>query len=831
MICMCVRADPKNVEDGIVEFNSNFLRGSNGTDLSRFEEGSSVTPGDYRLDIFVNESFVGRQDVKLTTDKNSRLAEICFKETAAKQLGLDVAKLPNQELVENVLKSGCVDFRLLNAELKVNVDMAAMSASLVIPSAYLGRIVRGYIDPKDWEEGVNAGFLDYGFNAYRTSLSGEGTSNRFFAGLNSGVNINGWRVRHSGSYNKDEESSQGDSYDAINTYAQHDITSLRAQATIGEYFTPGDSFDSMPFTGLQFASDERMLPESQRGFAPEIRGTAETNAQVTVLQQGNVIYKTTVAPGAFLIDDLYSTGYAGDLDVVVTEADGREKRYTVPYASVNQLLRPGASRFSLTMGQYRDEFLGDVPNFAQATYRRGVTNDITIYTGGIVAEKYLSALSGAAFSTPYGAVAADITYSRAADISTEGDDAGTMAGQSYRLSYSNVLDYTRTNFAIAAYRFSSEEYLSFGDFAQLAGSDEGENNIFRERNRFQVNISQPVRDFGSVYMSGIREDYWDRNENSTTYQAGFSRSLGWGSLSVSASRTKDDEEGYSTEYFVTLSIPLDFGSPSAHLSTSLNYEDGSNNSLQTSLSGVGGDHDEFDYNLYSGTSLSNEERTNAYGGSLNYTSPAVITGLGVSQSSEYKQWSASVRGTAVADYDGFVFTSSQGETMAIIEAKGAEGAEVGYSKKNRLDSEGRAVVVGLTPYRSNEIRIDPKGTSEDVELKYNSQSVAPRHGAIVKLEYETVTGKPVLLRVQSKNGSIPFGADVLDRQGNSVAMVGQHGLVYLRETEETNYLTVRWGGLSEESCYITVPEIDLEQYDGFQQIPVECLAKVRGEHG
>ncbi|XLM21608.1 fimbria/pilus outer membrane usher protein, partial [Chromobacterium piscinae] len=62
---------------------------------------------------------------------------------------------------------------------------------------------------------------------------------------------------------------------------------------------------------------------SLQGYAPVVRGVAETNAKVSVRQNGNVIYENVVPPGEFSIDDLYNTGFSGDLEVTVTEADGR----------------------------------------------------------------------------------------------------------------------------------------------------------------------------------------------------------------------------------------------------------------------------------------------------------------------------------------------------------------------------------------------------------------------------------------------------------------------------------------------------------------------------
>ncbi|WP_251274134.1 fimbria/pilus outer membrane usher protein, partial [Enterobacter hormaechei] len=87
---------------------------------------------------------------------------------------------------------------------------------------------------------------------------------------------------------------------------------------------------------------------SLRGYAPEIRGMARTNAKVTVRQNSAIIYETTVSPGEFVINDLYPTGFGGDLTVTVREADGNENFFLVPYTAMPQLIRPGSYRYSFT---------------------------------------------------------------------------------------------------------------------------------------------------------------------------------------------------------------------------------------------------------------------------------------------------------------------------------------------------------------------------------------------------------------------------------------------------------------------------------------------------
>lgn len=73
-----------------------------------------------------------------------------------------------------------------------------------------------------------------------------------------------------------------------------------------------------------------MLPDSMKGFAPTIRGIAKSHAQVTIRQNGYVIYQSYVPPGAFAINDLFPTSSSGDLMVEVKEADGSINSYPCP---------------------------------------------------------------------------------------------------------------------------------------------------------------------------------------------------------------------------------------------------------------------------------------------------------------------------------------------------------------------------------------------------------------------------------------------------------------------------------------------------------------------
>lgn len=56
----------------------------------------------------------------------------------------------------------------------------------------------------------------------------------------------------------------------------------------------GDIFDSVGYRGVDFSSDERILPSSMLGYAPQIRGMAKTNAKIEIWQKDQLIYQSSV---------------------------------------------------------------------------------------------------------------------------------------------------------------------------------------------------------------------------------------------------------------------------------------------------------------------------------------------------------------------------------------------------------------------------------------------------------------------------------------------------------------------------------------------------------
>lgn len=809
---------------GAVEFDTTFLRVDSGSDFDarRFSRGNMVSPGIYSVDIIVNGNRVKRDEVRFVTAREGENATPCLTRTMLESAGFDFSGLTTERGQDSgeMPADACIDLRALVPETSIDFDFSEQKLVLSIPQRYMRASARGYVSPELWDRGVNAGFLSYNANTYRTRAGGE-QSTQNYLGLNAGVNVGGWYFRHQSSLTA--STGQATQFDNIATFVQHDITRMRAQAVIGDAQTTGDVFDSVAFRGVQIATDDRMLPESLRGFAPVVRGTADSNALVTVRQNGLIIYETSVTPGPFEIRDLYATGSGGNLDVTVTEADGRARRFTVPYASVAQSLRPGTTRFAVTAGQLRDDSLFTKPAFAQFTLQRGLTNLVTLYGGAIASEGYAAVNVGAALNTKYGAFASDITAAR-----TQIPGKQAMQGKSLHIGYAKFVDPTGTNLSLGAYRYSDSSYLSFADAARLRdAARDGGNPADRNRGRVQLTIDQRLGKHGSVFATASSQSYWNRPGNDTFYQAGYSNSFKYGTYSVTAGRTQNSDGTMSNQFMVSTTIPLGRSQHAPQLTTNLNMNGGATN-IQANVGGTAGERNQYSYNAYgSMAQLPGASMSSNVGVSGAWRAPHAQVSASASGGAGSSQVSTGVSGSIVAHPGGVTFSQTVGDTFGIVEAKGAEGAGVSGATGVKIDSHGYAVVPYLTPYSMNNVDVDPRGSSLDTELQSTSEQVAPRSGSIVMLKYKTVTGRAALIRAPRLAGdALPFGAEVSDGAGHVVGVVAQDSRIFARGIEDKGTLVVKWGDRANEQCSIAyaLPEKSDKAMAGYASVESHCIA-------
>jgi outer membrane usher protein len=821
---ICPAADSASTE---VEFNPAFLQGGSKVDVSRFSRGNPVLPGDYAVDLQVNGKWVGRASVRFIAQPNSDIALPCLDRALIDRIGLDFEKLSASAQTElrKTLSDGCVDLKAMLPESTVSFDMSQLRLDITVPQASLLRKPRGYVGPEFWDSGVTSATLGYNFNAYRDATSYFDTTDGHLD-LATGINFGSWHLRQRSSI--DVSSVGPTTFQNVATYLAHDIPAIRSDLTLGDSFTDGAVFDSFGFRGVSLASDDQMLPDSQLQYAPVVHGIAQTNARVVITQNGNTILETTVSPGAFEIDDLYATGYGGDLHVTVYEADGTQNSFTVPYASVVQLLRPGVWRYSLTAGEVEQPSLSGTERFVQGTLQHGFNNFLTGYTGALGAQHYRAGLLGVALNTELGALAVDLTEAEATL-----SDAYSSSGESLRISYSKLVHQTQTSFVVSTYRYSSSGYYSFSD-AQSAEAAVAANfspdTVERARSQWQINVNQtlPGR-WGNFYLTASVLDYWDSPGTTTEFQSGYTNHVRIGgarlSYSISAARQKNILTGNPDNRLqANFSLPLG-GSPHAPMvSTSFDRDttgDVRTRGAQESINGTWGVNNQLSYSA-SATQSSGDD---SYSASAQYTGSDATVSASVSEGSGFSQQSLGATGGLVVHPGGITLANQMTDTIGVVQAIGAEGARVTNSIGTTINSSGYAVLPFLMPYRLNNVNIDPGDTvSPDVEFKSTSESVAPRLNSVVMIRFQTVGGRAILITAHLPDGSVvPFGASVYDAQGSEVGLTGQDGGIYLRGIAETGMLTARWGDAPDQKCSFNYKLPAKKKGDGpFVRIDASC---------
>jgi len=797
-------------------FDDNLLRGNPlglGA-LSRFNKINSFEPGQYQVDLYLNDRFIRHTEMTFVPENGETSA--CYHPDT-----LLAAGVKKEALAQPVMHGECLDLNATLPGSSSHMDFSQLRLNLSVAQKWVTVLPRGYVDPRNLDSGNSIGFLNYNANQYHVDAlngSGQRRVDSAYVSLNGGVNLGLWRLRQDGALRSD---SRGNRWESNRRYVQRALPQLRSELTAGETYTGGQFFSSLGYRGLALSTDDRMLPDSLRGYAPVVRGIAKTNARVTVYQNNRAIYQTTVPAGAFQIDDLSATNYGGDLTVEIKEADGSVSSFRIPFASVPDSLRPGLNRYALAAGRVRDT--GNNEPFAELTFQRGISNPFTLNSGLRVAQGYQAGMLGGVFTHYIGAFGLDTTFS-SADLPGGEHQNGWMM----RASYSRSFQPLGTTFTLAGYRYSTEGYRDLNDVLALRAQGNGQaSTTYLQRSRLEVSLNQSLQDYGSVYLSASSQDYRDDRPRDTQMQFGYSTVV-WNNVSLNLSVTRqrtstsvnsaqmsnsDDltptwnastatgESQTETLSQITLSFPLG-GSPSApYVSTGMFNSKNNGASYQTSLSGVSGDDQSLSYSV--DFARQQQSRENTWSGSLQKRLPLTSLSASASRGSTYWQSSTSARGAVAVHSGGVTLGPYLSDTFALVEAKGATGAKVLYGQGASIDRFGYALVPTLTPYRYNTVTLDPQGMAQNTELQDGQRRVAPFAGSAVKITFRTLTGYPLLIATHMPDGdTVPMGADVLDAKGKSVGMVGQAGQAYLRAATLKGRLTLKWGESNQERCHL-----------------------------
>ena len=801
-------------QDQLQQFNTSFLQGAHSSvDLKLLLSANNVLPGNYRVDLYGNEVLVGRRDIDFRRNPKNGKVEACLTLDMLQQLGIDMSKLEATGGLNPNEPHTCYDLPSLIDKATLRYDASRLRLLASVPQIAMLRGMRGYVDPALWDNGVSAAFINYQLSSNRNSTDYATTLSNNLS-LRNGINLGAWRLRNESNFSS--STGQPNRFKANRSYLQHDVTALKGQFSAGDIFSDTDLFDSVRYRGLKLASDEGMRADSERGYAPIIRGVAETNATVEIRQNDYILYTANVPPGPFEIIDIYPSGSNGDLQVTIVEADGRRRVTMQAFSSLPIMVREGQVKYSVSAGKYNSNSDSlKSPQFISSTLAYGVNSNFTGIIGAQVSKNFKALSVGVGRNTPIGAVSVDLTHSSSI---TRGK---SLQGNSLRALYAKTFTGTDTSFTLAAYRYSTEGYRTLTNHVEELTAD-GKKTMGNSKIRTDLTINQSIgrnQQYGSIYLNASDQRYWGRG-GSQSLSAGYSNYWGEVSYNIGATYTKDVANFGSSnnDTLINLSLSFPLGSkpraPRAFVSATTQKN---SDSTQVGINSYLAENSDTYYSLQGGNSSTGGSSASA---NISARTSVADINAGYSQGRGYTSQNLNLSGSVVAHGGGINLGQTVGETFALAEVPGVSGAKIGSYSGAETGANGFAVIPNTQPYRVNWISLDTRDLGADIEIENATQQVVPRRGAVVLARYVGKTGRRVQFELFDAQGKvIPFGASVEDALGKQLAISDPSGKALTLLEEDSATVSIKWDGKHCMASY-TLPERNKNL--NYERVRLQC---------
>ncbi|WP_413196846.1 fimbria/pilus outer membrane usher protein [Pararobbsia alpina] len=316
----------------------------------------------------------------------------------ASESGSAVAPLP--------VPRACVPLLALSADATSTLNANDLRLDVSIPQIWMRSAIDGANDKARWDAGIPSFFSTYAIDVAASRADGSVRKSAALT-LVTGINTGLWHWRQYGRIVFDPAHPMYPRrYRVTRTYADRPVPGWNAVMKFGEVETSSLVQPHVSMVGVTLQTDERMLPDVARGYAPAVRGVASSRSTVRVTQQGHVVFDTVVPAGAFNITELRPVGNRGDLDVALITNGSETRHVRIPAAAMPRMIRENAVRFALSTGYATG--LRTHPLIADGSMRYGVTDRMTVQAGGQRRPGLSAASIGVAGNTYAGAWSVDL---------------------------------------------------------------------------------------------------------------------------------------------------------------------------------------------------------------------------------------------------------------------------------------------------------------------------------------------------------------------------------------------------------------------------------------
>ncbi|WP_171264710.1 fimbria/pilus outer membrane usher protein [Acinetobacter sp. ANC 4558] len=793
-----------------IQFNTDLLdlEDKGNIDLGYFSRPGYIMPGQYVFKLSLNHQYLSEKKITfLESNQQNHLSEACLTPDIVQQFGIIKQIQKNLQWDHD---HQCLVINSLDG-MTVKSDQSKGTININIPQAYLEYRTENWDPPSSWDEGINGLIFDYNvlantnFKNHRdqydlTNISANGVL---------GLNVNEWRVRANWqtNYLRTSNHNQSDQHNFHwdRFYAYRALKNIKSQLMIGENYLNSDLFDSFRFTGFGLMSDISMLPPNLRGYAPEVAGVAQSNANVVISQQGRIIYQTQVPAGPFRIQNL-TDAISGTLNVKVEEQDGTVTEFNVDTASIPYLTRPGAVRYKTSIGRpttFDHKAQGDL--FATGEFSWGVSNGWSMFGGSLNSKNYNALSLGFGRDLLFlGALSLDVTQSFA-----KLPQQNNLSGRSYRLNYAKKLEEYNSQIQFAGYRFSEKDYLSMTDYLTL--KDSRLPYAGKNKEMYTISFSKNFPDQKtSVYLNLNHQTYWDRSSRdyynlmiNRIFDAGSMRNI---NVSLSATQNRSDSKDYGA--YLAITLPLESRS-------SVNYAFSYNkNDFNKKVSYYDRINERTNYQLNVAHSNNNSVSGGAY---ITHVGERARVTANINHiENQSTTLGANLQGGLTLTAKGVDFhrVTSLGSTRVLVDTDGIKNIPVkAYGPLTTSNFLGSAVVADVSSYYRNRIRVDINHLPEDAEISDSILHTTLTQGAIGYRKFNVISGVKRLVTLQTSNGDyLPFGTQLANEQGRITGLVDEKGLVYLSGIQINQKIVANLN--HDQKCFITFTEQNINIDEG-----------------
>ena len=585
------------------------------------------------------------------------------------------------------------------------------------------------------------------------------------------------------------------------TYVYSDFAAQR-RYWAGDFITGGLTWTRpVRLGGAQITHDFTMRPDLVTFPLPSLAGSVSVPSTVDVLVNGAQVLSRQVQPGPFDVPQMPVITGAGQVQLTVTNALGQQVTTTLPFYASANLLTPGLYTYSFEAGFVRLNW-GVVSNdygafAASGTYRRGLTDDVTIEAhaegtrgqfmagGGIVANAFNFAV---------------VNIGGAASAA-QGHPGGELSVGIERMG--------------RVFSFGASGIFATSDFRDIAAMN-GEPVPLRQ---LSANATAYIGKWGSLGVAYVEVDQPPVSSQVTvTGPPAFNPpggpsppsgvGLGNGSLPflplenakvltatysvqlrhvyVYATGFHDFTRGGGDGLSIGLTVPL--GRRSS-ITASANEQTGSpaygQIEAQQSAVNIG----DWGYQAYLASGNGDHEF-----GQLQYKSPWALVTAGVDHLGGATTFRLDAQG-AFSFADNRLFASNTvTDSFAVVDTNGVGGVQVLYENRpdGKTDAGGRLLVPDLRAWDVNRLGIDPADVPIDAQVPYTERLVRPpdRSGVVVRFPIRRTNGA-LLVLVDATGHPIPVGSTATLEATGVGAAVGYDGQAFVEGLGKQNRLIVQ----------------------------------------